>query len=111
MVIPEGVTSIASEAIDQCEALETVYWNAIAAKNVSSRTDVIFYDCSALKNFIISKKVKSLPTYCMKGLGSNVEVDLDLPLLENLDKNACDSAKISAFNAPKLTKISDSAFS
>lgn len=111
LVIPQGVTSITEQAIYDCDALETVYWNAIAAKNSSSSNSWgIFYECPKLKSMIISKNVKSLPS----GLTSQYNqstVDLDLPLLENIDKDALSNAKISAFNVPKLTHISRAAFS
>ena len=108
LVIPEGVTSITQMAISGCEALKNVYWNAIAAKNSSSSYEII-YRCNNLENLIISKNVKSLPTKLTPQYYKGT-LDLDLPLLENIDKQALYNAKISAFNTPKLTHISDASF-
>lgn len=62
ITIPEGVTSIGSDAFKDCTGLETVYWNAIECTQTGASWKYIFSTCTSLGTIMLGDGVKSIPT-------------------------------------------------
>ena len=73
--IPNGVTSIGGGAFGMCTSITTVYWNA---ENCSNSNDggSIFGGCKNIKNFTFGKFVRTIPNGCCAKLTGLTSIDI-----------------------------------
>lgn len=111
VTIPENFTSLASNAFYSCEALETIYWNAINCTTVGSSLSPSFRSCTGLKNIIVGDKVKVITSYLFYGCSSVKEIVIGNSV-EEIGTHSFDGcAGINSLTLPdSLITIGDYAF-
>ena len=66
ITIPANVTTVGNLAFEKCTSLETVYWNATKLDSAPSfAAYAMFYNCPALKNYIIGSNVTAIPPFAI----------------------------------------------
>jgi hypothetical protein len=65
-----GLKSVGNRAFAICAKLTSVRFEATNCRQFGDRSDAVFYQCTALKNFLFGNSVTAIPPYMFTGMSS-----------------------------------------
>lgn len=106
LVIPEGITSLCADFLNNCKSLRSVTL-PLSIKEIRNSA---FYSCENLEKVIFPEGLQTIGSEAFRFCGSLKEVTLPTTL-ESIGEDAFASTGISEANIPKGCKISGGLFS